>query len=72
MENIVNKQLIDIATRAGLQPFEDLGPRYVAMMENFAMLIIEKCIQIDIEHFDTSPGNKIREFFEYDECADLN
>lgn len=39
----MNKLIKELAQQAGLQPFEDCGPGYVAKMEKFAELIAEEC-----------------------------
>ena len=35
----MNERIRELATEAGLQPFEDCGPGYVAKMEKFAELV---------------------------------
>ena len=42
----MNERIKELATQAGLQPFEDCGPGYVYKMEKFAELIVQECMQV--------------------------
>jgi hypothetical protein len=42
----VNERIRQLANEAGLQPFEDCGPKYVYKMERFAELIVRECISV--------------------------
>ena len=42
----MNENILECAQEAGLQPFEDCGPGYVAKMEKFAQLIVSECAGI--------------------------
>ena len=37
----MNERIRELAEQAGLQPFEDCGPKYVYKMEKFAELLIK-------------------------------
>jgi hypothetical protein len=39
----MNERIRQLANEAGLQPFEDCGPKYVYKMEKFAELIVREC-----------------------------
>ena len=39
----MNERIKQLAEQAGLQPFEDCGPKYVFKMEKFAELIVKEC-----------------------------
>ena len=52
----MNENILECAQEAGLQPFEDCGPGYVAKMEKFAKLIVKKCAKVAAEHFDDCEG----------------
>ena len=39
----MNERIRELAEQAGLQPFEDCGPKYVYKMEKFAELIVAEC-----------------------------
>ena len=41
----MNERIKQLAEEAGLQPFEDCGPKYVYKMEKFAELIVAECIE---------------------------
>ena len=41
---MVNDRFLELATEAGLQPFEDCGPGYVYKMEKFAELIVRDVV----------------------------
>ena len=42
----MNERIQALAEQAGLQPFEDCGPKYVYKMEKFAELIVQECSQV--------------------------
>ena len=42
----MNERIKQLAEQAGLQPFEDCGPKYVYKMEKFAELIVGECCDI--------------------------
>jgi hypothetical protein len=42
----MNERIKQLAEQAGLQPFEDCGPKYVYKMEKFAELIVQECAEI--------------------------
>jgi hypothetical protein len=42
----MNERIRQLANQAGLQPFEDCGPKYVAKMEKFAELIVQEHINV--------------------------
>ncbi len=42
----MNERIRQLANEAGLQPFEDCGPKYVYKMERFAELIVRECISV--------------------------
>jgi hypothetical protein len=42
----MNERIKQLAEEAGLQPFEDCGPKYVYKMEKFAELIVKDCLQM--------------------------
>ena len=50
----MNERINKLAAAAGLQPFEDCGPKYVAKMEKFAELLIQECIDQCEGHPDSS------------------
>ncbi len=41
----MNERINQLANEAGLQPFEDCGPKYVYKMEKFAELIVKECVR---------------------------
>ena len=45
----MNERIRQIAQQAGLQPFEDCGPKYVYKMEKFAELLVRECTKISKE-----------------------
>ena len=45
----MNERIRQIAQQAGLQPFEDCGPKYVYKMEKFAELLVRECAKISKE-----------------------
>ena len=45
----MNQRIKELATEAGLQPFEDCGPGYVYKMEKFAELIVKECAKLITE-----------------------
>ncbi len=55
----MNERINQLANEAGLQPFEDCGPKYVYKMEKFAELIVRECARmadmpcdkVILEHF---------------------
>jgi hypothetical protein len=42
----MNERINQLANEAGLQPFEDCGPKYVYKMEKFAELIVRECARV--------------------------
>ncbi len=42
----MNERINQLANEAGLQPFEDCGPKYVYKMEKFAELIVKECCEV--------------------------
>ncbi len=46
----MNERIRQLANEAGLQPFEDCGPKYVYKMEKFAELIVGECVGIADEY----------------------
>ena len=63
----MNERINQLANEAGLQPFEDCGPKYVYKMEKFAELIVAECNKISKETCNElkadesiqTPGSKI-------------
>jgi hypothetical protein len=55
---MVHERIKHIATQAGLQPFEDCGPGYVAKMEKFAELIVKDCISVIDPNTGIKPFNQ--------------
>jgi hypothetical protein len=51
----MNERINQLANEAGLQPFEDCGPKYVYKMEKFAELIVRECIH-KIETYEIYVG----------------
>ncbi len=44
----MNERIRQLANEAGLQPFEDCGPKYVYKMEKFAELIVRECAKVAV------------------------
>jgi hypothetical protein len=71
----MNERINQLANEAGLQPFEDCGPKYVYKMEKFAELIVRECCFVgeqyaeglfDMKHYDFV-NKKIKEHFGVEE-----
>ena len=50
----MNQRIKELATEAGLQPYEDCGPGYVYKMEKFAELIVKDCIKVVYDNVEVA------------------
>jgi hypothetical protein len=53
----MNERIKELAEQAGLQPFEDCGPKYVYKMEKFAELIVKECARVASDRVMDVEGN---------------
>ena len=53
----MNERINQLANEAGLQPFEDCGPKYVYKMEKFAELIVKECARVASDRVMDVEGN---------------
>jgi hypothetical protein len=59
----MNERIKQIAEECGLYIAYDNRAVTNKELEYFAELIVQECIRIDIEHWDSPPGDAIREHF---------
>jgi len=59
----MNERINQLANEAGLQPFEDCGPKYVYKMEKFAELIVRECAEVAYKRsVHSGPGDILKHF----------
>ena len=63
----MNERIRQLANEAGLQPFEDCGPKYVYKMEKFAELIVRECAKVLWDSNDILGEYRIKKHFGVEE-----